>query len=401
MPPIRLASFPLIGLLWLAVACGSDDATRPPIGERGGDNPASLQTRGIQQWSTPIRVGDVVPVRADTDLVLIDSTSGALVSRRIGDGRVQWQTARVRPANATTTSGVAPPRLLLTRTLVLVVDSAVRAFDRATGAARWSVRPLAIASSGVLFSAASGTALYVAGGSAVSRLSLVSGAVEWTTSVPEVGVGALGCSPLAFDADSVQAVVSLAGCGTRRVPTVVALDAARGTILWRAGVPDSSRTRYAERIVRVGARTLLSLDNAQLGALDLSGGDSWNGPTEGAGLIAPYTGVRPFVVANGVVVSIGVNDVTGTDLLTGREQWRIRSSVIAVPARGGPLGASGTRAFVAGTTGAIGSVSTTGSWGWFIPSPSAAEGRAVYLLADEADVILVTPTTISRWTPPS
>jgi outer membrane protein assembly factor BamB len=400
MLTIRRGASVLIGGLWSLVACGRDATTRPPVGSNGGGDPSSLQSRGTQQWTASIVVGDVRPVRADSDLVLIDSLTGALVSRRIGDGRVQWQTGRVRPSAATIASGIAPPRLLLTRSLVVVVDSTVRAFDRGTGALRWTNRPLSIATSGVLLSAATRSALFVAGGAAVARVELTSGRVEWTTSVPEVGLGERGCSPLSFDADSVQVVVSLAGCGTRRVPTVVAINAATGAVLWRAGVPDSSRSRYAEQIMRAGSRTLVALDNAQLGALDLGGGDSWSGPTENAGLIAPYSGVRPFVIANGVVVSIGVNDVTGTDAVTGREQWRIRSSVIAVPARGGPLGASATRAYVAGSSGAIGSVSATGTWGWFIPSPTIAEGRAVYLLAEETDVILVTPTTVSRWTPP-
>lgn len=381
----------------IVMGCGGETSVSPvtllPPPETGA------QARALLAWESGLVAGDVRPLRDATQFYAIDSVSGTLIARAAESGIERWRTARVRPAGATIASGIASPRLLAAGPVIVVVDSAVRAFDRATGVARWSATPTRATAGGGLLAAVTDDAVFVAGRSEVLRLDAATGTLRWRTPLPDTAA-ATPCSTVSFDADATLATVALAACGTRRAATVLGVASTTGAVRWRAAIPDSARARFAAQLLRSGGRTVMALDNAQLGALDEDGRDVWNGPTEAAGLIAPYQGVRPFAVAGQIVVSIGVSDVTGTDLLTGIERWRIRSSVLVTPERGGNVSAAATRAYVPGSARTVASVSPGGAWGWFVPAPSSTTDRPVYLLPGESDVMIISQRSVSRWIAP-
>jgi outer membrane protein assembly factor BamB len=333
----------------------------------------------------------VVPVVDTQSLFVLDSASGSLVAHRLDIGTIRWRSARVRPPARGTESEGAPPALLMTDAAVLIIDSVARAFHRTSGVPLWESRAIAPSLSGSLLTPTAGGVLVLGGRNEIVRLDPSSGRLMWRSPLP------VGCTPVALDADGALTVVSLAACGDRRYGTVLALRTATGEVAWRAPIPDSTRARYAAYIVHVLDRTIVALDNAQLGALDDEGRDSWSGPTETAGLIPPFAGVRPFSAVGRTIISIGTNDVTGTDVRSGEERWRIRSSVLPVPTNRGPVGGGARFGFVAGTARTVSSVSAAGAWAWYVPTPPSPLQRPVHLLGVEDDVIVIYGTGVARW----
>jgi outer membrane protein assembly factor BamB len=374
--------------LLLLAGCATDRSTSGPLPfsiEATGPIPGQLK------WDWSGSYAAVAPVRDSQSLFVLDSVSGSVVAHRLDIGAIRWRTARVRPPVRGTESEGAPAQLFLSGTAVILIDSVARAFDRASGIPLWESRMIAPSLSGSLLAPTAGDVLVLGAASELVRLDARTGQPQWRTPLPS------GCAPIALDADSVLTVVSLAACGDRRYATVLALRSATGAVVWRAPIPDSTRARYAARIVHRPDRTIVALDNALLGALDDDGRDIWSGPTEAIGLIQPFQGIRPFAVVGTTVIAIGATDVTGTDVRSGQELWRTRSSVLPSPDRGGPVAGGLQRGFVIGVTRAVGSIATSGAWGWFVPAAASTSQRPVHLLAIDDDVVVVTGNRIARW----
>lgn len=246
-----------------------------------------------------------------------DHTMTALDSRT---GQVRWRT----PSGESI--GLSPGRnVLVVGSLVVLPDLGLHAFDRVTGARRWSFHPSSGDTPGRFTIATDGTRIFA--GSAAGYAYAVdafSGASIWT-------------NPIAVDENSVVSYpvadrglvfVTLRHFTNPSTGGVVALDAVTGAIRWKRDFVATAPGRGAGSFGRVGLwheLVIAAADDGTIYALNRdTGAIVWISPRpadEGG-----FNDQRPIaVVADIVAVGSDRPVLAGLDAATGQQRWTIPS----------------------------------------------------------------------------
>jgi len=322
----------------------------------------------------------------------VDSTSVYFLSARHEVLGVDKRTGAVRWRSHTGAAGECTTgfNTVIASDVVAVADEGVRAFDRATGASRWTFRPGG--DEVTSFLAADGSTIYA--GSHAGRVYAVdarSGAQRWMTVVSSASdVKAL--RPTVDDGVVYVGIKQFVG-PTRGA--LAALDATTGATRWIHRFAQDTPglgTGCPGGAVVAGDAVVVSIDDGRVVALDRATGEPrWVAPRlqnlpAGAGG-SPENDQRPLAVRAAVLVAGSTTGyLTAVDAATGQERWRATANLgsavyplvagdssVYVTHLGGQLAAldlrTGRTRWVAGNTR---------SGGDFTLSP-AVDGRHLYV----------------------
>lgn len=174
---------------------------------------------GTRQWHVDsVSTWREPPAAAGEDVFAVDSNSGAVVSLNRGGGGRQWIRRFEGPVPGTPT--------VVDGLVIVPGAAAVHAFDRSTGVSAWEADEALEAT----VAAADGLAYGVTGDELVA-LSVEDGSEQWRRSVP----------PTTNPPVVAGGVLYLAG----DEGDVLAVDAATGSVSWRASVDAEFRTAFA------------------------------------------------------------------------------------------------------------------------------------------------------------
>jgi outer membrane protein assembly factor BamB len=293
-------------LLVAFAAANCRTATEP------GDGPGSVVWRAAG-------VSMAAPAVADTT-VYFGTSDHAITALDTRTGQVRWRTASGE------TAGLAPGQnVLVVGSLVALPDLGLYAFDRATGARRWSFHPPSGDTPGRFIIATDGVRIFT--GSAAGYAYAVdarTGTSLWTTAIAVDG-NSVVADPVA---DQGSVFVTLRHWTNPTTGGVVALDAVTGAIRWQRNFVPSGPGQGAGSYGRVGlwhGLVIASADDGAVYGLDRNtGAIVWVSPRpadEGG-----FNDQRPVAVV-GDVVAVGSDRtvLTGLDAATGQQRWTIRS----------------------------------------------------------------------------
>jgi outer membrane protein assembly factor BamB len=259
------------------------------------------------------------PAVADTT-VYFGTSDHAITALDTRTGRVRWRTASGE------TAGLTPGQnVLVVGPLVALPDLGLYAFDRATGARRWSFHPPSGDTPGRFIIATDGVRIFT--GSAAGYAYAVdarTGTSLWTTAIAVDG-NSVVADPVA---DQGSVFVTLRHWTNPTTGGVVALDAVTGAIRWQRNFVPTGPGQGAGSYGRVGlwhGLVIASADDGAVYGLDRNtGAIVWVSPRpadEGG-----FNDQRPVAVV-GDVVAVGSDRtvLTGLDAATGQQRWTIRS----------------------------------------------------------------------------
>lgn len=225
----------------------------------------------------------------DADTVYVLDKNREVLALHMTDGRLKWRSnTGVTSADAIfglTTSGTS---LVLTGDLVVAGDWDIVAFDRRTGARRWSYQAEGGDGPGLFLGTASGDTVYA--GSVTGRVYAIdagTGRARWIARLEEKPM----VSVFAPERDGTQVLVGYSVYDNPNSGGIASLDAATGRVTWKTPFPKSDdpqrHTNRSGGPVVVGGLVFGSAGDGNIYGLDLStGAIRWTLPR----LAGPFAG---------------------------------------------------------------------------------------------------------------
>lgn len=234
-------------------------------------------------------------------------------------GRVRWRSKSGFRDGDTRGWGTA-----IAGDVVVMSDRNIYAFDRVSGAARWTFAP-AEGFPGYSLVTSDSSSVYVGSASRgwVWALSAATGAVRWSRQL-DTAHRATAWDPVVHDG---VVYVGLERFAQPRTGGVFALDAATGVVLWRREFTPSGPNRGAGGtgpVAIVGDLVVVAANDGTIWALARRDGTvRWKAP-QPAGLMT-NDDIRPLTVIGNVLVAASSNEeIAGYDAETGRPLWIAR-----------------------------------------------------------------------------
>ena len=291
------------------------------------DEPKAAEDVGAI-WLVHGRGWNVAPA-ADSTTVYFGGIAHDVVAISKAGGQVRWRAS----------TGVAGPytegsNVVVAANVVAVGDVDIYAFDRATGAPRWTFRPVDLDETGRGLLVVAGDAIFAASlHNRVYALDARTGEQRWMTPLPGDSTSA------AFD-PAVHDSTVFVGVKRFGIPTtgaIAALDTGTGTIRWvREFAPSYPGALYGclGGAVFYDELVIVAAEDGRIYAFDRRSGDTvWIAPRVHA--IPPATGgsyadTRPLEIVGDIVVAGSTQGIlVGLDAATGVERWRRRDVTLS------------------------------------------------------------------------
>lgn len=289
------------------VACGLS-VLSPPAHPGSGD--LLWKVAGRSSAAPALADSNVFFLSARHDVVALDRRSGAM----------RWRT----PTGADTLSPEPGQNVVVAGANVVAPDGALYAFDRRTGARRWSYRPASGDEPGRFTITTDGETVYAGSARGYAYgVDAATGQARWSTFV--AGPAATVAHPV-LTGDLV--ILTIRRWTNPSTGGVVALDRRTGEIRWVRQFEPSARERGSGSYGRVGVwaeRVIASADDGMLYALDRHDGSTvWTAPRPSD--LRALNDQRPVAVVGDVVVVGSDRPVLeGYDARTGKRCWTLRS----------------------------------------------------------------------------
>lgn len=254
--------------------------------------------------------------------MIFASTTHEVLALNARTGELRWR-ARTDEAEHARQPG---QNVIVAGALVIVPDGAIYAFDRLTGARRWTFRPASGDTPGRFTIATSGGRIFAGSAAGFAyALDADTGAPLWTDTLATDGNTVIAYPVVAGD----LVVMSMRRWTNPFTGGVIALDAATGVVRWTRTFVATAPGRGSGSYGRVGIwrdLVIASADDGTVYALHRSDGSiRWTAPRPaGEGGTNDH---RPIAVIGDVAVVGSDRPVlVGLDAATGRQRWRLRST---------------------------------------------------------------------------